>query len=117
MQVWKKCLFHGKLANFPTICYDILCTKRPNFPSNSKISFQTATLPKNIITILPFPPPCHAIHVTHQFANHSFALLYQRSMVEPNLDSKDVHQSGLRVGYENHHCFLHGLVFLAWKTL
>ena len=62
-------------------------------------------------------PPHHAIHVTHQFANHSFALLYQRSMEEPNLDSKDVHQSGLRVGYENHHCFLHGLVFLAWKTL
>ena len=46
-------LFPGKLANFPTICYVFLCTKRQNFPSNSKISLQTLTFPTDLIIILP----------------------------------------------------------------
>ena len=38
---WKKCVFPGKLAYFPTISYVFLCTKRPNFPPNSKFFPQT----------------------------------------------------------------------------
>ena len=42
-QVWKKCIFLGKIVTFPTISYVFLYWKIQNFPPNGHISLEGAS--------------------------------------------------------------------------